>query len=411
MDIASGYDFSLCVDADGELYGFGQNMDHQLGFISKFEQNKSLNGVNNLLENNKKLRFKSKKVLTMLSSKQVEKRPVRVEFKSECSTKLSYLDSMSIDFDGLKRRKEHEKKSPAETKIERLKEDTSSKLNHFSLCEIIFKLRNELDLRVVLNTCASLDCYLCCGFIYELLKEPLNALDFYMKAAFNSIEQVKEILIYFINRNMTTKPAMFKQLIVRFIDIWLDKNEINELENLLVDIYEEKVNSFIFGLFLFEQMESDELKICFSNEFKIKLMKITCKYLKSAKLSEFNYEPASSLLSAISSNQNLVSAEKLWKNILNNIQKELDNKKSNGKSNAIDDQATLVDDSYENGIELVPEDNQIYIFSCNHHFNSDYFSSILLKQLEIINSEQSVNQKIDFKMNSTTSKCPLCLKI
>jgi len=406
VDIACGYDFSLCVDIFGELFGFGQNEHHQLGFQSKVEQ-KLLNGVNNLLESNKRLLLKNKKVLKKLSDHQVEKKPVHVEFKSESSKKLNYFDSMSIEF-GLNRQENDE------FKLERSKKRNSRRLDNFSLCDIIFKLRNELDLHMVLNTCVSLDNHLCVGFIFELLKEPLNALDYYMKAADNSIEQVKEIIAYFINQNMKSKPTMFKRLLVRFIHNWLEKHKLEELEQLLIEIYEEKVDSFLFGLFMFELIEQDELKICVSNEFKIKLMKVTCKYLKSAKLSEFNHEPATSLLSSISTNQNLASAEKLWKNILNNIQKELDNKKSTDRSNSTDEQSNLTDDYYENGIEIVPEDNQIYIFSCNHHFNSDYYSSIILKQIKILNNnEKDDSNPIDMNIKCPSTrciKCPLCLK-
>ena len=456
VDISCGYDFSLCIDENGELIAFGQNTDHQLGFLTKVKQKTSLNGVNNLLENKKLKLFKSKKVLTMLSSKQIEKLPVRVEFKGEETKKLSYLDSLTIDFTTLKRQKKLNRKQEEgesmgkDSSMKMVKLNENLEFNNFSLSKIIFELRHELDLRLILNTCLSMDSYLCCGFINELLKEPLNALEYYLKAAFSNqasfdasngdstttinhqqrqyAKQIKEILNYFIAKYMTSDKLTFKLLIIKFFDFWLVKYTIEALELLLIEIYEEKVNNFIFGLFLFELMESDELQILFSNKFKIKLMKITCKYLKSANINEFMVEPATSLLSSISSNQNLLSAEKLWKNILNNIQQELDKskknaiqskKKTNVESMKLDEQQTVVvDDSCElnEGIELIPEDNKIVLFSCNHHFNTDYFSSILLKQIEIINSDimnkasnSSKLNAIDFNNKTNlTSRCPLC---
>lgn len=455
VDIACGYDFSLCVDSDGELYGFGQNIDHQLGFVSKFEHKTSLNGANNLLDN-KKFRIKSKKMLNMLSSKQIEKVPVHIELTAEQINKLNYLDSLTIDFAILKQQKEDNRRKRKTSKIQRLNQ-SNLEFDNFSLCKIIYKLRHELDLRLILNYCLSLDSYLCCGFIYELLKEPLNALDLYMKSAFsikniklngksnnehleqqnddhNSIEneqknQIKEILSYFIIKFMTNDPVTFKMLIVKFFDISLAKYSVLELETIYIGIYEQKVKNFVFGLFLFELIESENFKIKLSNEFKVNLMKVTCKYLKSAKINEFMVEPALSLLSSISNNQNLLSAEKLWKNILNNIQKELDNKKSSAnqiKKNGVDSGPGLrasksleeqTDSNYDlnEGIEIIPEDDKFYIFSCKHHFTTDYFSSILLKQLEIINSDlnslddkkRSITSSFENKANS--SRCPLCL--
>lgn len=449
VDIACGYDFSLCVSADGELYSFGQNIDHQLGFLTKPEpkSSSSLSNVNSILDS-KKLKFKGKKVLTILSSKQVEKTPVRVEFSSERKD-LAYLDSVQIDFTTLKAQK---KKRRSCDRMLRLKDDLE--FSNFSLSTIIYKLRHQLDLRLILNTCLSLESHLCCGFIYELLKEPLNALQFYLKAAFASEEamavnggdagdradannadannanghstdhnaEVKEILNYFTAKYMTKDQATFKQLIVRFADIWLSKRTLPELETVLIEVYEQKVNNFGFGLFLFELMEADGLEaVGFSNEFKIRLMKVTCEYLKSAKINAFMGEPASSLLSSIGSNQNVLSektATKLWKSLVNEINKGEKARQSatkNGlEANRIDESSA--DDSNETaGIEIIPDDNQMYIFSCTHHFSKDYFSSILLKQLGVISSD--LNGDADHESTLKTNgmdqmnfkgRCPLC---
>ncbi|CAG2106785.1 unnamed protein product [Medioppia subpectinata] len=92
IDIAAGSDYSLAMDISGNIWGFGNNTDSQIG-PKKCSQN-----VNPLEEISKKISLKTnRKVLSFISgTKCTEELPIRIQLPKDVD---SYCDSLNYSLD------------------------------------------------------------------------------------------------------------------------------------------------------------------------------------------------------------------------------------------------------------------------------------------------------------------------
>ncbi|RWS28366.1 X-linked retinitis pigmentosa GTPase regulator-like protein, partial [Leptotrombidium deliense] len=349
-DIECGHDFSLCVDNCGNFFGWGQNSHSQLG-----TQNCSPHFKTSFDKKNRKITIRTNRRLITLvpGEKPIEVKPIKIIFPPNPD---DYCDSFSIDNKSIIC---HNFLS-AVSNNDPLTNEQVLNYDQTILASLLFSNKQYLDFKSVVTRCLTFENYQGAAIVFEILEEYDESLYFHLKALHHSStsddlfnEYLRLIIAFHISKTMNSINSS-KKVLHKLYTFWKTINkEMEELENIIIHCYEQKIENFVFGVIFFIFIEEFENVFQFSKSFKLLLASTTLNYLKKRGISCLTSEPVMTLMTA---NCQLLDfpTEKLWKNIVKNI----------GEIGA---------SAESTGVEFSSADDEIVVFSCNHCFAADIF--------------------------------------
>ncbi len=403
VDIAAGSDYSLAVDKSGCIWGWGQNSDSQIGpKSSSFCSNSSID------DKNKKISIKTNRrfITFVAGGKSIEQLPIRIDVLEDNET---YCDSLnySLDINAMK----------ASTRfsfvndIHVLTDENSALFDHQILASMLAFYKQELDLNSVLNRCQNFKCFQMSAFVCELQKNVSKAFDFQLKALQTSHENKElenfialctKIFCVFVKKTVDNLEELSKVFEI-FFQFWFEnKLSVESLESLLDNCYKLNIKDSMFGISFFSCLkENQNMKNKFSSYFLLEMVDFTIKTIANKPEKLFAYQTS---IEKITSNIENVSfpAEKLWQNILAHFQCNSLSKSNNNI-----------------GVEIVPFEEEIILFTCNHYYGFNDFKLTVLpgfeKDINQINgiARNEIQNMLDFYKDFDKelwdNVCPKCV--
>ena len=397
IDITCGSDFSFAVDNNFNLWGWGLNHECQLGFSSS-------NSASEHEANKKVFKMNNKKLFTLITGgRNNELIPIRIDVKEEDEVYHSSL-SYSININPMKISTDFRQKE-----INKLVCEESFVYDEMNLISFLVLYHQDLDLNSVLQRCLNFQRFQMAGFICEIENDFDKALEFQLKALFNSkyIESPSK-LSYFISKIFST----FLLKVINSIDdgvkvfgcflkFFHEKNfHFKTLQDILIECYHSQVNDCMFGLIFFSYLNTNqEIQDKFDTHFLLGMIQYTIKIMSDSPDKLLLYQAT---LEKINFDVEKLSfpTEQMWQNILSSI-------RSNNNKNG------------EKSIEFMPIEDEMLIFTCNHYYGLNQFKLKVLPKFEqdISEIDSSVNKSElinllksfdDPKKETWESICPKC---
>lgn len=401
-DIAVGSDFSLALDISGNIWGFGNNSEAQIGPKRK----DSISSSNHLEEKKKKISIKTSRRLITLMSKSVHNVPMKIPLPEDID---SYCDSLNYSLD-ITAMKTSTRFAQIDDNFNPLSHENPVSFDRNLLALLLAFYRQELDFYSIINRFKGFKCYQLTALVYELQNDFPNALDFQLQALQQSTDKQSErftenytnLFSNFVNKSLESIEKMTKIFVI-FIKFWVaNEFSFDSLESLLEDKYKTQFQNSMFGISFFNYLKHNQ-SICkrFSSKFLLEILDFTIKSISRRPEKLFAYQ---SLIERISADIEEISfpSEKLWQNILTYFRC---NKSQKSEHNI--------------GVEIEAIDEEIVIFNCSHFYGlEDLKKRVIpnldthLKNSKLIESNE-IHSILEFYSNWDKEVwdcvCPQCL--
>ena len=328
IDIASGFDFTLAIDNEGDLWGFGQN----LGLLSVNTINSSHAKLVSVDKERKTGQDKSHHIMSFISRiTQNDYLAFKINFTSNQDDYLQKVMDSIMDLNQFDETSNYDTQKFLTTK-------SQPKHDQLTLASIIYLNRSELDLDSLLNRCLSFDNFQCAAIVYELkgksrlaMEAQLKALSaaYHLESSINLAQKSKAIFYSYLNK-FIFQPSQAKELINVFIEFWLDlKLDQEQLEQVILNSFQSHIHSFTFGVIFFQFLDDQQncALLKFSNRFILNLLSVTLEKMDRTDIHELNSVAIMNLMS--SANDGHFPLEIIWQNILQNLQKPTPVRKKN----------------------------------------------------------------------------------
>ena len=392
-DIATGSNFSLAADISGNIWGFGNNSDGQIG-----PKNCSLNQNNSKHEKNKKISIQTNRRFITIASKCVEYIPIVIPFVDEMET---YCDSLNYSID-INAMKTSTRFSLIEDNINALSNEKSICFDRKLLALLLAFYRQELDLYSILNRFKSFKCHQMTAFVYEIQNDFSNAFDSQLEALQTSekfIDYYKNLFLIFLKKSLKSIEKSTKTFDI-FVKFWIrNEFELNCLEKFLEKCFKNDIKDSMFGISFFNYLKSSQnVSNRFSPRFLLSMVDFTIENINEKPEKLFSYQRD---IERITSDIEEVSfpSEKLWQNILTHF-------RCNKTSNS------------DICVEFDAIDEEILVFNCSHSYGCQEFRETVvpnfekdIKDLEFIETKQIESiLKIyeNIEKNVSDCVCPEC---
>lgn len=320
VDIATGFDFSFAVDANNQLWAWGQNSESQLGLLKECAAG---------LPSRKEVKIKtSRREIRIARSNHVESHPTKVALPNshEC-TQYYATESLNYSVDVLAM-----KRSTKAAKVDLLNEPATFQLksgerldvNNDTLSQTLIEYRADLDLAAVLKRCESLHAFQYAALIHEMRGELHYSLAMHLKAIDLTLaaETVRERVVaassYVLQRVLHDSHGI-TALHVLF-DFCIQHAPLIDLHTVLMDMYRrEPLRKFVFGVLILQCIADKQQSLASNAPFLLDLLSVTLDLLHESNNPESLASAPVMQLIYSSEDQLLFPAERMWQNILKNI--------------------------------------------------------------------------------------------
>jgi alpha-tubulin suppressor-like RCC1 family protein len=510
VDISAGLDYSLALTDKNELFVWGSNSCGQLGLQQSTVAPKASTSLNSFAvlptpsatsgptgSAGKIVNKINRRLINYMRDSQIEPFPVQVHLSFN-DTRSNLLDSESTENSFESQADDVPDPIHCASMLDSFEsaENESMDIDHnwnvvrFSIEELhiarlIRRYRRELDLQLLLTSALNCCNYQIAAFICEITKKPLLALKYYFKALLqlknDDVAQpkqqfdraIKALLLHYLKTNSSNRAfgISLHEIMFHVLSEWKTYDlDVIVLEDVLLQVYEQEPNNFMFGICLFKLFDQPQLPH-FRSDFKLKCVQLTLRHIQQSNLSSLMSDPVLELLAPNPNSSNISSSfaddqfgasstEQTWKNVLRNIQNAVASNCTSrnvtntigvpqpirpealsislgGEPNETNDSRQNMKPSWANdSICIDPSEPEVYVFSCKHQYGKNFFEKVLvrqLKQLNVTNDRSSgTNERIEKTDvreygNSTliqiwlqryesknhdpfvVSKCPLCV--